>query len=168
VPVVTFSRGTLEPWYVTGLAEGEAVFTFSRSGGTLNPHFSLRSRSEDAALLEAVQAFFGGIGRLYGTGTADLAQGHTRARSTPQYRVSRLVHLLAILEHFEAYPLRGHKRQAVGVWGEMVRLKARNYRRPPLDRLEELAGRLSALTARGQRSRQNDARAPGNRGTGAE
>ena len=117
----------LEPWYVTGLAEGAGVFTYSRTGDTLNLVFALKRRAGDTELLSAVSAFFGGVGRVYGQ----------------QLRVTRLSDLSAVVRHFDAHPPRGRTRAVYDVWRQMVLLKSESYRKPPLDRLEELARELS-------------------------
>jgi len=126
--------GGLEPWYVTGVCEGAGVFTYSRSGDTMNLVFAINRGPGEEGLLEALRAFFGGAGRIY---------GH-------QLRVTRLAELASVIRHLDDYPLQGRSRPVYEVWREMVRLKRESFRKPPLDRLDELARELTL--ARGPRS----------------
>jgi hypothetical protein len=126
--VETFSRGTIHPWYVTGLVEGEGSFTYSRSGLQLAVYFTLK---RERALLEALQAFFGGIGEIYDHG------GSTSWRVTHRHDLAQLV------VHFDRYPLRTKKADSYAIWREMVLLK-QQFRRVDRDGLEQLARRLSA------------------------
>ena len=139
------NKNTLAPWYVTGLAEGAASFTYSRSGNTIGLYFALKTTEQDKALLEAVRDFFG-CGTIYEgsrpSGNAGLA------RAFLYYRVARGAELLKVIEHFERFPLVGKKAQAFSVWKDMVRAKAR-FRRPDTDALNEGALRLSELSSRG-------------------
>jgi hypothetical protein len=128
--VETFSRGTLEPWFVTGFVEGEGAFTFSRSGRQLALYFALKRPAADRSLLEEIQAFFGGAGRLYAVG-----------EGTVYYRVCRREELARVVTHFDRYPLRGEKAEAYRIWREMVALK-QAFRRPEREKLAELAEAL--------------------------
>src|ERR1700724_4003505 len=56
----------LDPWFVTGLAEGEGCFCISlalrsklRTGLEVRPSFSLSLNEKDLELLKDLQAFFG-------------------------------------------------------------------------------------------------------------
>jgi hypothetical protein len=118
--------GGLDPWYVTGFCEGVSIFTYSRSGDTLNLVFAINRRPGEEHLLEAVRAFFGGAGKVY----------------RHQFRVTRLAELASVIRHLDAYPLQGRARPVYELWREMVRLKRESFRKPPLERLEKLAEEL--------------------------
>ena len=148
----TFSRETsvltIDPWYVTGFAEGEASFTYSRSGRQIALYFSIKLTELDEPILDAIRAFFGGIGTIYFVqprAAASPMSGYSKTASL--YRVSRRDQLLVVVDHFDTYPLRGTKAEAYRIWREMVFLKQR-FRRPPRERLHELAVRLSAAQTR--------------------
>jgi hypothetical protein len=126
--VETFPRGTLHPWYVTGLVEGEGSFTYSRSGKQLAVYFTMK---RELTLLEDLRSFFGGIGTIYGHG------GTTSWRVTHRHDLARLV------VHFDRYPLRTKKADSYAVWREMVLLK-QQFRKVDRDGLERLACELSA------------------------
>lgn len=119
----TFSRGTLDPAYVTGLIEAAGTFTFSRTSKQVSLYFAVKLPDRD--LLEDLQGFFG-VGRIYAAG------------ASAYYRVNRRQDLPRIVAHFEQYPLRSRKRKAFAVWKQMVEAKAQ-FRHP--DRLA-----LSLLT----------------------
>lgn len=135
----TIPRGTpLDPWYVTGFAEGEGRFTFSRSGRSLALYFALRVTRADAAILLGIQAFFGGIGRIYDRRTSG---------GSLYYRVNRIDDLPTIVRHFDDYPLAGAKARVFEIWRRMVDLKRVHYRHPERADLEALADRLAEATA---------------------
>jgi len=130
--VETFSRGTLDPWYVTGFADGSGSFTYSRSGRQLAVYFAVKANERE--LLELLQSHFDGIGRIY-----DVSRGS-------YFRVSRRDDLMRVVDHFDRYPLRTRKQQAYKIWRQMVVTK-QDFRRPDRDLLESLATQLSALTS---------------------
>jgi hypothetical protein len=149
----TFSRGTsstpLEAWYVTGFVEGEGAFTYSRSGKQLALYFGLKLTRDDSAILEDIRDYFGGVGRIY-----DVAPRAARTANSGftkparYYRVTRLNELPRIINHFDAHPLRGLKAASYALWREMVLLKKSSFRKPPMERLNELAAHLSAASVR--------------------
>jgi hypothetical protein len=55
----------LNPWYVTGFADGEAAFTYSRAGGSFGIYFSIKQREDNRQLVEEIYHFFGSIGQIY-------------------------------------------------------------------------------------------------------
>jgi hypothetical protein len=99
----------LDPWYVTGLAEGEGCFCISfairprlKVGLEARPSFSLSLNERDRELLEGLQAFFecGWI-------------RESRSDRTFKYEARSVRDLVErIVPHFEAYPLRGAKRRS--------------------------------------------------------
>ena len=100
------SSPDLDPWYVTGLVEGEGCFTISFSfrkklklGVESRPSFSLSLNQRDLDLLKQIHAFFG-CGAIR----------YSRADRTYKYE-SRSVQDLTrrIIPHFEQYPLHGGK-----------------------------------------------------------
>ena len=96
----------LDPWYVTGLADGEGCFCVSlavrkkmRVGLEVRPSFSLSLNERDLELLEGMQAFFrcGWI-------------RESKSDRTFKYEVRAIGDLVSrILPHFERFPLRGCK-----------------------------------------------------------
>jgi LAGLIDADG endonuclease len=109
----------LDPWYVTGLAEGEGCFCISfairprlRVGLEARPSFSLSLNERDRALLGALQAFFecGWI-------------RESRSDRTFKYEARSVADLVdRIVPHFEAYPLHGAKRRSFGGFAQACRM----------------------------------------------
>ena len=143
VPMRTFPRGTLDPWYVTGFAEGGGTFTYSRSSGNIGLYFAIRLTEADAPVLGEIQVFFGGAGRIYDQKPRAIGRSSGQSKAASYYRVTRCRDLLRVVSHFEKYPLQGTKRNSFEIWREMVAIKNEHYRRPPSERLEELAQRLT-------------------------
>lgn len=145
----TFSRGTFEPWYVTGFVDGEGSFTYSRSGRQIALYFAVKLTEADRALLEHLQRFFGGIGNIYKVvaRAPKTASGYTKTAS--YFRVTRLEDLKRIVEHFDRFPLQTAKRVSYEIWREMVVLK-QAFRKPDRERLNTLAAQLSAASTRNQ------------------
>lgn len=123
----TFSRGTLDPAYVTGFVDAAGSFTYSRSSKQLALYFAVKLSPVDRPLLEELQAFFGGIGRIY---------------SEAYFRVTRRDELMAVVEHFDRHPLQSSKREVYELWREMV-LAKQEFRRPDRERLDQLADEIS-------------------------
>ena len=115
----------MDPRYLTGLIEGAGTFTYSRSGKQLALYFGIKLG--DVGVLEDVQAYFEGAGRIYGT----------------HYRITHRYDLARVVEHLDAYPLRGSKQRSFEIWRQMVELK-RAFRKPERSQLAELAVQLTA------------------------
>jgi LAGLIDADG DNA endonuclease family protein len=100
----------LDPWYVTGLAEGEGCFCISfakrakmRLGLECRPSFALSLNERDRGLLLALQAFFS-CGWIR----------ESRSDRTWKYEVRAIKDITAsILPHFERFPLRGNKARSL-------------------------------------------------------
>jgi hypothetical protein len=96
----------LDPWFVTGLTEGEGCFCISfairaklRAGLEVRPSFSLSLNQRDLSLLEDLQSFFG-CGWIR----------ESKGDRTFKYEARSIGDLLGvILPHFERFPLRGCK-----------------------------------------------------------
>lgn len=96
----------LEPQYVTGLSEGAASFTYNRTPTGIRPRFSLKVRAADQALAFGLQRFFG-VGGVY-----------------PQWQfcVTNRAELRRIIDHFDTFPLCGHKAERYAVWKRIYNL----------------------------------------------
>ena len=97
---------TLDPWFVTGLTEGEGCFCVSfavraklKVGLEARPSFSLSLNRKDRKLLEDLQAFFG-CGWIR----------ESRSDRTFKYEARSAGDLLgSVVPHFEVFPLCGNK-----------------------------------------------------------
>lgn len=130
----------LDPWWVTGLVDGEGSFTFNRNGQQMQVVFAIKMPACEQPTLERIRAFFG-AGRIYEVATRTHDTGATK--TTSYYRVTRQDELPKIVEHFNRYPLQSYKENAYQIWREMVALK-REFRGRNREALEGLALQLSA------------------------
>jgi hypothetical protein len=105
----SFSKGgdmKLEPWYVTGLCEGEASFSVSFNwrrklnvGIETRPSFSVTLNARDLELIKALRSYFrcGAI-------------RFSRSDNTYKFEVRSIADLnQKIIPHFRRYPLSGSK-----------------------------------------------------------
>jgi LAGLIDADG DNA endonuclease family protein len=114
-----YGEQPLDPWFVTGLAEGEGCFCVSfalraklRIGLEARPSFSLSLNEKDLSLLEDLQAFFG-CGWIRAS----------RSDRTFKYEVRSIADLLGtILPHFEGFPLRGGKAGSFNGFSRVCRM----------------------------------------------
>lgn len=137
-------RTGLSPWFVTGLADGLGVFTYSRTEAQLTIVFALRLPAADGPLLAAVREHLGNVGKIY-TG-ARSAPGGEIDRPAPSHclRVTRPPDLLRVVAHFDRFPLQSGNRGLYRLWREMVLLRAAHHGRRAPAALCELAEGLSA------------------------
>jgi hypothetical protein len=102
----TYGAVALDPWFVTGLAEGEGCFCISfslraklKTGLEVRPSFALALNERDLPLLEDLQMYFG-CGSIR----------ESRSDRTCKYESRSATELLdQVVPHFEAFPLCGSK-----------------------------------------------------------
>src|SRR3972149_758438 len=134
----TFSRETIQqyslnPWYITGLVDGEGTFTFSRSGNHMALYFGLKLTAQDKSTLELVREFFNGIGQIYHAKAYSSNGGKTKTAF--YFRVTRISDLSKIVNHFDNYPLKSTKNEQFKIWKEMVVVKNNNFKKLHTDKL---------------------------------
>lgn len=112
---------------MTGFVDAAGSFTYSRSSKQLAIYFALKLPAADRPLVENIQEFFGGVGRIY---------------PEAYYRVTRREELMVIVEHFDRHPLQSTKRDVFELWREMVIAK-QEFRRPDRELLDRLADQIS-------------------------
>ena len=112
-------RVPLDPWYVTGLAEGEGCFCIAlaarpkmRTGLEVRPSFSLSLNEKDRELLVDLQAFFGcGFIR------------ESKSDRTFKFEGRSVGDLLErVVPHFERFPLRGNKAKSFRAFADVCRM----------------------------------------------
>ena len=141
----------LDPWYVTGFCDGEGTFTFSRRTRGLALYFGIKLTEKDRPVLEAIQAFFGGIGKIYYHRRPPIPPPNAGfSKPAAYFRVTRIAELQRVVEHFDEYPPQGCKRESYRIWREMVVLKTGGFGAPPWEELDRLAVKLSAASPRNQ------------------
>jgi hypothetical protein len=109
----------LDPWFVSGLTEGEGCFYVSfavcpklRTGLETRPSFSLSLNERDRPLLEDLRAFFG-CGWIRAS----------RGDRTFKYEVRAVQELLdPVVPHFERFPLRGAKAASFAGFATVCRM----------------------------------------------
>jgi len=138
----------LSPWYITGFCDGEACFTYSRTGtrGCLNLYFCIRLRDDNRYIVERIRNFFG-VGKIYAVKPRPPGPHNGFTKASVFYRVHRVPELARIVQHFDKYPLSSKKAMAYQIWKEMFMLK-RKFRNPDFAKLEELASKLSESNSR--------------------
>jgi hypothetical protein len=110
---------TLDPWFVTGLAEGEGCFCVSfakrqkmRMGLEVRPSFALSLNERDRSLLVDLQTYFG-CGAIR----------HSRSDRTLKYESRSVDELIEhVVPHFERYPLRGSKAWSFAGFARVCRM----------------------------------------------
>ena len=136
----------LDPWYVTGFCDGEAAFTYCRSGGSFGLYFSIKQREDNQQIIEEIQQYFNYVGNIYKNKESPATKNSGFSKPAVYYRVTRIAELRRIVEHFDKYPLQSSKkREAYNVWRQMVIHKLENYRDIDYDTLRGLAEKLSGF-----------------------
>lgn len=103
----TFSNiPEITPWFITGFTDAEGSFMLNlwkrsqfSTGWQVLASFSIKLHAKDLPLLEAIQAYFGGIGSI--------KKGE---KNTFMYTVSSIKDIAVIIAHFSDYPLITQKR----------------------------------------------------------
>ncbi len=128
----------LDPWYITGLVEGEGCFSVSfnlrqklKIGIETRPSFSISLGKRDLVLLKLIRNYFrcGGI-------------RYSRADRTYKYEVRSVVDLVKkIVVHFERYPLCGAKKEDFERFAQICKMVHANLHlsRKYLPKIIELA-----------------------------
>ena len=136
----------LSPWYITGFCEGEATFTYSRSGKNLGLYFAIKLNAEDKDLIEQIRDFFG-VGQIYKVKPRLPRAYSGNTSAAVYYRITRISHLERVVQHFDEYPLVGNKLAAYQIWKKMFLIK-KKFRNPNILKLLKLALALSDLSAK--------------------
>jgi hypothetical protein len=124
-PALTADEGTygsrlaLDPWFVSGLTEGEGCFCVSlavrakmRLGLEVRPSFALALNERDRDLLEDLRTYFG-CGWIR----------KSKADRTFKYEARSVADLLEhVIPHFERFPLRGSKARAFAGFASVCRM----------------------------------------------
>lgn len=109
-----------DAWFA-GFSDGEACFDIRRceNGTRHHPRFGIGLRSDDALILERLQAAFGG--RLHYSGRKDAPWGNVGGIA-PQCRwhVVAKADLVKLVEYFDRFPLRAKKARDYAVWRRAV------------------------------------------------
>ena len=131
-------RVPLDPWFVSGLTEGEGCFCVSfalrsklRTGLEVRPSFSLSLNEKDLKLLEDLKMFFG-CGWIR----------ESKSDRTFKYEARAVRDLLDhINPHFERHPLRGSKAKSFAAFTDICRMieQGGHLRRDVLGQIVDMA-----------------------------
>jgi len=96
----------LNPWFITGFTDGEGSFIILilknpklKSGWECRVCFQIGLDVKDKGLLDRIQAFFGGVGKV-----------HKGEKNIYRYMVHKPKELMILVDHFDKYPLITQKR----------------------------------------------------------
>jgi hypothetical protein len=138
-------NNSLDPWFISGFADAEAAFTFSRSGNGFALYFSVRQRHDNREIIEKIQRYFRGVGKIYFAKEALPARYSGHTQPSVYYRVCKQTDLMCVIEHFDKFPLQSKKREAYNVWRAMVIEKTRFAINCSSDQFKIFAEKLSSL-----------------------
>ena len=152
----------LNPWYVTGFCDGEAVFTYSRAGGSVALYFGIKQREDNRQIVDDIREFFNYVGNVYYQVESKEGQKSGFSQPAVYYRVTKISELQRIIEHFDKYPLQSQKKnEAYLIWQQMVKYKTDNYRSIDYDILRDLTEKLSKLNSQSRASSRSTIKAGG-------
>jgi hypothetical protein len=141
----------LNPWYVTGLCDGQAAFTFSRAGATIGLYFGIKQKDGNQQIIEKIRDYFHQAGNVYRNQESASTNNSVFPVQSVYYRVTKISELKVIVDHFDKYPLQSKKKlEAYQVWRQMVMYKLENYRDVDYNKLRLLAEKLSSLNSQGR------------------
>ncbi len=83
-------------------------------------YFSITQREDNRRILERIQDYFGGVGKIYWRKEQLPKQNSGHTQPNVYFRVCRQKELLVIIEHFDKFPLQSNKREAYNVWKGMA------------------------------------------------
>ena len=133
-------------WFI-GLCDGEASFTYrntTRRDVPVRPRFKLTLQGDDAIVEEANQALFGGgYVRIDEVVTSKRSSGKAyKNRSDLDVTDKRRLQLL--VDFFDTYQLKSHKRIEFQLWRELVIIYCSASDTPQADRMREIVVALIA------------------------
>lgn len=118
----TNSKGSpkLDPYWVTGFSDAESTFSIEISkaekfllGWKISPIYSIGLHSKDLALIEDIQSFFNGAGKIYLLNDSKMVFFRIKSvKEIAQY----------VIPHFDKYPLLSQKRADYLLFKEVIGL----------------------------------------------
>lgn len=131
----------INPWFLTGFIDAEGTFivpirpkTDMKCGWEVLSEFKLGLHAKDLALLEAIQAYLGGVGKISVNKTKDVAI----------FRIASHNDLAVIIDHLTRYPLITQKSADFELFKRVVDIKL-SGRHTTLDGLQEIVNIRASL-----------------------
>jgi hypothetical protein len=143
-------------WFV-GLCDGEASFTYrntNRSDVPVRPRFKLTLQGDDDIVAEANEALFGGgYVRIDEVVTSKRPDGKSY-KNRSDLDVTDKRRLVLLVDFFDAFQLRSHKRNEFRLWRDLVMLYCSSDTTPQPERMRQIvvaliADRDSGMSRRG-------------------
>ena len=113
----TTTSQALNPWFITGFADGEGCFNLSvlrakdyELGWRVQLFFKITLHSKDLPILEQIKSYLG-VGGI-----------HKQGPQSIQFRVFSVKDLQVIVQHFEKFPLISQKRADFELFKQALRL----------------------------------------------
>ncbi len=104
-------------WF-TGFTDGEGSFMINKGTTGLIPVFEITQTASERILLRRLREWFGG--QVYGYEAHKHKTGPYTSRPSAMWLVRDADGLLALVKHFDAFPLRTDRRRQYEVWREAV------------------------------------------------
>ena len=144
---------SLDPWFVSGLVEGEGCFTVSftfrrrlKIGIETRPSFSISLNERDLPLIQSIHAFFD-CG----------AVRYSKNDRTYKYESRSVADLVTkVIPHFEKFPLQGSKAKDFTVFADICR-KVRANQHLNRDYLAEIIKDAYRMNPSGKRRHERKA-----------
>ncbi len=119
----------VNPWYFTGLVDGEGSFNIMRAGPVgrkrYQPSFAILLRKDNFHLLRELQKQFGGNLTPY--------KDKNKKHGVIHWRITKKSEMVTLANHFDKYPLQGIKAVDYIHW----RYALVEYLKPPAERDEQ-------------------------------
>ena len=120
-PCVGPKPSNLSPWFITGFTDAEGCFSISiykdptRSiGWRVTAEFLIGIHKRDVELLNQIQDYLGGIGRI-----------GKFAKDAYALRVNTIGQMVKVIHHFDKYPLISQKHADYLIWREIIMMMQR-------------------------------------------
>jgi hypothetical protein len=145
-----------QSWF-TGYCDGEASFTYKTQKGSrrVAPQFKLCLSAGDESTLAEISSRIT-ISRVFHTQPRTLHPDGSTRHPRVELQTTSKASLLALVAHFDAFPLQSRRRETYGLWRQMVLLHAQPS--PNYAQIARLAYELTTTSHRKKgRSREGQA-----------
>ena len=114
-------------------------------GDAFSLYFSICQREDNKAIIEQVQSYFGGIGKVYIRKELLPTRNSGYTKPSAYFRVCKQKELIRIIDHFDKFPLKSKKREVYNIWREMAIDKTQNFINCRSEKFKSFAERMSVL-----------------------
>lgn len=147
------------PYWFVGFCDGEASFTYKNTkskSSPVRPIFKLTVQDDHTLIAEANEILFGGGYVSIDKPVGALRDSGSSYSNRSELNIADKVRLQMLVDFFDTYPLRSHKRNDFTTWRELVVLYCRpksDLRTSSMISLVErlIRGRVSGMSQRGRK-----------------